>query len=674
MKNTQTNSATDPSLIAAVHAVGQGWRVVVARKSGLRPALVEAREFPSDQSSRVSGYLAEKLVGRTILVLPSSSAICRTCPLPNVGPEQMDAALRLQAEAHLLGGTPTHRVGLAVLPLAAGESSRCGLILAWPESAPASIPPGMDAAASTFVPDVACLAALLNGLRPAEPLIWLNREDGSLAIGLCHAQGAVFRATRESAEDGDWAARVNRVLAETAFSVGHTPEFVEQIQAGASQLFGQTDPGQLVLPAAVLNLLPSRLDGSPRDTAWCTKFGIAAGAIIAAMSELAPLTALTANAPKEAPSILGSLVSTLSRPRVAATLAAAAIAIVAFGPLVLSFARLQVLRWKVGDEGSVIKANDQGKKTVAMYQELQKRSWPMLKVFSDVCNATPLGVDLDSINIIHGEPVLLVGVAKPDSGRSAEEVVADFEKNLTRFGLFGGVAKKLEKADAKGAVAFRMNAQVNNPFKNINYDQKVDFAMVPLQVQKFGPPPEWVTDREGFIKRRDAKQREDWIRQGLINEDGTPKTASNDHGDVIAVDPATEDSTTSGRIIPTPPPDDVAIADGEGVVGSGEPSTTAPSDAEAKLVGVDSRGGALPREGAPGMASHSSDRPANAGPREQIPPPLTKEQINAMKKAEAQEALSKVSAAMKYAPDDAVKSRLKSEFQMLLQRTKEATE
>src|SRR5262245_33472791 len=107
---------------------------------GVRPSITATKEFPPDQHSRIDSWLDEQRASQVLCVLPASCVICRNCSLPDAQADQLDQALRLQAEAHLLGMAPPHRLAMAVLPSAAGETSRNGLIMAWPETAEFSAP------------------------------------------------------------------------------------------------------------------------------------------------------------------------------------------------------------------------------------------------------------------------------------------------------------------------------------------------------------------------------------------------------------------------------------------------------------------------------------------------------------------------------------------------------
>jgi hypothetical protein len=246
------SATANPDVVAALHRVGRSWRCVAARRRNGGLELIDSREIRVDQESRLEVWLNEHAVGRTICVLPASSVICRTAPLPNAPEDQLMPALRLQAESFLLGGTPDHRRAMAILHAAPGESSRAGIVVAWPENTAAPRPPVTHDV--TYAPDVACLAAMLNGYRSPEPIVWVDRSNGSVALAVTHAHGAVFRATREAGDDAQiWKQGVGRVLAETALSVGHTGGFTEEIvQSTTARMNGvAADDGALVMPLEV---------------------------------------------------------------------------------------------------------------------------------------------------------------------------------------------------------------------------------------------------------------------------------------------------------------------------------------------------------------------------------------------------------------------------------------
>lgn len=650
----------DPTLIAALHQVGQAWRVIVARATTGRLSLVEARTFHAEQAGRVGSWLQEQLVGRVVITIPSGSVICRTCPLPSSGGEQLTAALRLQAEAHLLGGIPPHRVALAVLPEAPGETSRAGIIVAWPESASVHRPAGdIDA---TYVAEVACLAAILNGHRPAEPLIWVNREDGALAAAVTHAQGAVLRSTRESAEDiEEWRQGVTRVITETALNAGHSPEFVEQMATTTAGHLSRVDQSALLLPPSLLASLTDRLSGAPADLSWWSNYGIAAGAILAAEGPLASLAALRPTPVEEAPTVVGDVVNRLSRPRVATLAAVAALLLLAFGPLVFASVRLGLLKLKVGNDVQVQREIRNAKDEVIMYNELQRQSWPMLKLFSDVCCAMPVGIEIDQINIIHGEPLTIRGVAKPEKTKTAADIILDAQRNLQQSRLFTGITVILEATDAKGSVKFTISGDVNNPSEILDYPEELDFAKLSLSERKYGKKkdPKAIEAETPAPVRSAASDRE---TPSASSSDAT----SNDESARAAVDKEAPVATADATDATDPEAPVTSLPDGEApaVVDANGSESSAPVRRDPRH--LPSRGGGSD------AARHDRSGP-EAVPRDKVPPPVTAEQVAAMTKPEAQEALSKVAKAQKLsALDDETKARLKSEFDMLMKKVRES--
>jgi hypothetical protein len=326
---------------AVLHPVGRTWRCLVTRAGEDRLRLVDAREFDSTEAGRVDGWLEQHDPARTIVVLPAGTVVCRTCQLPNAATDQLLPALRLQAEAHQLGGVPPHRCAMSVLPAAPGETSRSGIILAWPETA--ATPEIPTRRAVTFCPDVAALATLLDAHRPGDPLLWLSRDDASIAMGITHTQGAVFRAAREDADTSDaWAKGVSRAVVETAISVGHSGQYVDGVVASLQQMLAANPDGaHLVIPGELVDTLGPRIDGIGSEADWWQTYGIAAGAALAAAGELSSLTVMLDEAPADEPSVPERIVRTLSNRRFATAAAVIALVIVVFGPMTFAWTRLR---------------------------------------------------------------------------------------------------------------------------------------------------------------------------------------------------------------------------------------------------------------------------------------------------------------------------------------------
>ena len=192
MSTNSTPHLANEALHVVTHRVGDGWRCLfVSVQDEQPPTLVCTIEVDNDHE--LKSLLGEKIPDKIYTILPGSVTVCRTSTLPDVDSQQIHEALRLQAEARLLGSTPDHRRALAPLDAAAGETNRVGLIVTWPESSLFPLPSCLQHA--RFIPDTASIAALLDGFRPTEPILFADLADGTVTIALSHANGAALRAT-----------------------------------------------------------------------------------------------------------------------------------------------------------------------------------------------------------------------------------------------------------------------------------------------------------------------------------------------------------------------------------------------------------------------------------------------------------------------------------------------
>ncbi|UCD74339.1 MAG: hypothetical protein JSV91_11170, partial [Phycisphaerales bacterium] len=492
MKNAASGQF-DSSVLAVVHRAGRVWRLLIADTRRGRPEILDSREVPDRDSEDLDRWLDPHRVGRVICVLPAAAVICRSCTLPDAGPDQLEQALSLQAEAQLLGSAPPHRLAMAVLHAAPGETSRAGIILVWPESA--LFRPPRTARPMVFAPDVAALAALLNGLRPTVPLLWLDRADGSIAAAITHSNGAAFRAAKEDPKDSEaWRRSVTRALAETALNVGHSDSYVESLIDSIEPALGALRPfeSNLLIDSEVRGSAADRLDGATKDAGWWSEYGIAAGALLATTDQLRPLTELKADPPLVRPSRVRATVDKLSRPRTATATVVVCALILAFGPLLISGLRLQLLKWRHSDLDER-KANiDQINHQLAMYHTLGDRAWSMTKLMSDIACNTPRGIELEWIRLDHGQPFVIKGNAKKDDEKNREptEVVGQMQKNLEESGIFDDVRFTWEEPEAfTGTYTFELSSRIVQPHKMRNYPTEQDWQRWTLQQRVNREPP-----------------------------------------------------------------------------------------------------------------------------------------------------------------------------------------
>lgn len=627
MKKPQAPQS-DPNILAVLHRAGTTWRGIIANAKSGNPAIVNSREFPADRTGRIEDWLREHQVSSVLCVLPSSAIICRNCTLPDASAAQLEQALRLQAEAHLLGIAPAHRVGLAVLPSAPGETSRTGLVLAWPDAAVVDGPP-IDRPIQ-YVPDIAALAAILNGQRPSEILLWLDRHDGSVALAVTHAGGAMFRATREDASNPQhWNQALARIIAESALSVGHTGAFIDAMirEAQAKSAALGASQAALSLPREIIPKVASRFEGASQDANWWSQYGIAAGALLARTGPLTSLTRYLSAPPIERPSRITSIASKLSRPRAAAAVAIACVFLLMFGPLAIQAIRYGILKVRFADIDQKLVVATAAKKELAMYAALQRQNaWPMTKLLSDITVNAPVGIELEVIRIEGGKDFSLSGNSVGQAGKSATELVALMEDNLRKDNVFTDVQVKWGTTGTMGPYKFDLSGKVVNPYKDVRYGDDRDFAKKTYQVRLYGEAP-------------DANSRAASDSDAAVVSEESQRVASS-HQQTPAANP-------------TPP----------------ESNATSTSPNSRPHIGRRTPGAS----GGEGLAPMPGEGPdGGPPPSEAVPDPLTPEQINKMQPTELRDALRIVSSARRnLPPSHEAQERLHQEFDLLMARLRE---
>ncbi len=628
--------------VAVLHRAAGRVRGLVAATGIGRPKITAWREFDTDQIDAVGPWLESLNVSGVIGVLPAAAVICRTCTLPEADPQQLDQALSLQAEANF----PTagaHRLAHAVLPAAAGETSRSGIIVAWPETAAFEL--SRISQPITFTPDVVALAALFNGARPTEALLWLDAGNGSVAVALAHANGVVLRAARGNASTAEsWAESVRGILAETALNVGHTAAFTESLAGDAADRLRQIahPSGAFFGPTETLVALQTRIEApAAAETAWWRDYAVAVGALLAAHGPLAPLTRLRTSAPLETPSRLDAIAKGLSNANTTIKVVAACLLVAMLGPLLLSGLRLGLLNLRLPESEltkQIIQARDTGIQ-LALYSELRDRAWPMTKILADITCNTPEAIDLDEIRIRHGEQVSVIGQAKRSKTMSAPEAVAQMQENLGLCRVFSEISTRWRDADSYGSYEFTLTATVAKPYHRHHYTE-LDYAAKTRAERLYGPTATGASAPTRAADREPPAPDPQTTAAIKPTDDGEERIASAVGG--FDPDAAGGSAALQGRESGGRGPRPIRLDERPGSAGS------------VKNPAVERR------SGAPIPPSHD------------IPEPLSPKQIDAMRLSEAREALTRVSAARQRARlDEPLRKRLKKEFKLLVEKVKE---
>lgn len=514
--NDQTRQLDTRSL-AVLHQAGRQWSVLVADISGPRPRITATRRFDDTDAESIDPWLETHQVGEVLAVVPASSVICRTCTLPDADPVQLEQGLELQAEAHLNGIAPPHRTAMAVLPAATGETSRSGLVLAWPVSSEIDLPPLNRKV--LFTADVAALTALLNGTRPEDPLLWVDRNSDTIALAMTHANGVAIRATREHCGDSaEFTRGVQRALVETALNVGHSTGYIESLRESTAGPIGSLDSDEAVFiaPEELHDSLADRLDGAGRDAAWWSHYGIGVGALLARTGELASLTTMIRDQPTHAPSIIHQVTERLSQPRTSVIVVAAAVLALALSPLLFNGVRLGLLKLRFNSLDERIEQVERARHSLTMYEELEEQAWPMTKLLADIANCTPLGIELENIRIRQGQMFSLAGKASPRDGYDATQLISMMEKQLRDTGIFSEVVFGWKDPTANYQYEFDMTGRIVRPHRIARYDIEQEFGKWTHEMRRNGDPPPGEDDAPGTSAVADGAGSEAATASGAL--------------------------------------------------------------------------------------------------------------------------------------------------------------
>jgi hypothetical protein len=625
--STQSNLlSTESSLVAVIQRVGTNWRcLIVSTKEGERPEIAETMVVESEKG--LESLIKSVDPTDIYCILPGSATVCRTTTLPDVDHDQMVQALRLQAESKFLGGTPEHRRAVSALDNSNGETNRVGLIVAWPDTSHVEVPDCIQNA--SFVPDAASIAALLDGLRPIEPLLYADPTDGTITIALTHANGAALRATREDAtSNSTFIDGIARIVQETASAHNHTPAFTNSLLDSLQDKLAVQSCSSpiLLLPEEVRADVANRIQGTAsNDNAWWSMWGITVGGFLAATGSLQSLTTMKMSAPILHPSLSERFINRCNRKTVAMKLACVALLLLAVGPALVSGSKLGVLNLMNPElDVEYAKVLEERKQQI-MYKELGQSAWPITKIASDVINNIPLGIEIDTLQINTGEPVSVRGSAQDQDGYSAAELIAKMQEKLSSTGMFKDIQFSYDPAGTFGKREFDLRATVTDPLKRPRYSVENDFGVWTSAMRKAGIQPE---------------------DQG----DYSLEEPSGSHENSSSMTPGSSESYNSDIQPPAHIGDDREVPD----------RPNRPS-------------GNLNSRTSSEVGSHTSERNPGGRNSSRIPEPLSAAQISVMGEDEAQIALAEVAEGLDRLPagDEETKKRLNGEMRLLFDRLKE---
>ncbi|GJQ30891.1 MAG: hypothetical protein HBSAPP03_27750 [Phycisphaerae bacterium] len=457
--------------VLAVHDGVWGRRVLVLAKENGAWRVADARALDAGGAMSLQQLANEHGVTRVIRLAPGRETIGRTVLAPAAGTEEQQAqAAQLLAEADLPGSIPAYRRAGGVIGNAA-EGDHSVLLTGWlsPSAADA-----LTSLPETWTTPIAALAALIEGTGHAA--IYAERREGAISVLVPGPAKVAARVLLESqADDSAWRAAVAAALAEAWPMAGlsGTPS----VPGGGRALMIGGGPSDMV---------KRRVHGMRDDAAWLDDYGLALGAALLAADDRPSrwaLTGMTAAAPIIERSRVATWVEQFRTPSRAGLLIAASVLVACGGPVVLAWARAEILGSRVED----IKKNSGGREQIEadgdLYAQLETTRLPITKLMMDVSRAAPEGVAVQTMRLAPGQGLTLRGQA--ENGAQ----VSDFKARLSKTRVFGDVT--VPRQENKGAVVeFDLTAKITMPHQEVKDAE--DFATNTLMKRLYpdgAPPP-----------------------------------------------------------------------------------------------------------------------------------------------------------------------------------------
>lgn len=686
----------DPRVVAVIRATRDGFELKALRWNGGAVSLVAAQDFDADDE-RVPKWIESQRAARTVIALPGADVIVRAVQLPRADEARLEGALQLNASAFVQGRTSDWRVASALLPRERGDGIRTGLVAEWPEDATRpDMPKGLNEGPMVaFAPAIAGLAAIASVADV--PLLWVDSANGVLSVCIPTSRGLLARVIRAGGDGADItlteiAQAVGEACVHAGIPAAEIPIAIEHtVQAACGALAGGFGCADVDL--AKLSSLVRDCDESS-DAQWWRTNGLAVGIALAASGPAMPLTRLQWTDLSARPDRAGALINRISEPRTARRIMLAGILTLALAPIAVEGARLLLLRWKLPDLEGYVKAEEVDRKKQAMYRVLGRQGASMTKTLSDIACIAPDGIEVEFINVAQsakGQAVTLRGKARAAGGLQATEIMLQMEKQMRESGAFESIQRNSEAPDTRGYQEFAINATAVRPTYSVAFPEAQDFARTSMRVRRYGPPPDDV----------------DMVASGISTRTATPPTAGSSpaasSSTVGASSTVSRGSTAgsdasgaSGTGAQDASDASVETADAAGGVrrsrdaarggsstGSSAAANTETGSAETEaadsgataVAGEDSKAAARGARAAGSASRGGLATRGNIGGSSEVEPPppaLTENEIKRMSREEAREALVKVSRARQRADLDVdVKTRLKTEFDFLLERCKQ---
>ncbi len=455
--------------VVALHRQGEHWQVVMAENRSGRLHLAEHQSIPVRDAERLGALLARLAPDRVVRVLPGGSVLCRVLEIPAMEDIAAIQAARLQAEADLPSLLADHRREVAVLPWRTPVDNRLAAAFGWPGDRPAETVPAP--APLTYGAESAALLELLILSGASEGAVAsLDRDHRSLELASHVNSVTTVRTARLSEER--WSAEAARVMVETALAAGvddATLEGIEQRASGAARAHRQT----LLIDPTVLERLGRMISGANADAAWWSRFGVAAGAALAALGPRRSMVELLDQPPQPPRGAVFSLLNWISDRSRARRVALAAIVCIILLPILGGWTRYAILRLKTQHLEKVAADARARQAEADFFRTLRRHRWPMTKILADISGLAPYDLTFESISIDSSSGLTISGSTTPDR----QNDVFEFHGLLNESRLFSQV-KSPNVTSGENKIEFELQALVLDPHAKVKREFSEPLAVI----------------------------------------------------------------------------------------------------------------------------------------------------------------------------------------------------
>mgnify|MGYP001484228420 CR=1 FL=1 len=290
-------------------------------------------------------------------------------------------------------------------------------------------------------------------------------------------------------------------------------------------------------------------------------------------------------------------------------------------------------------------------------------------MLADLANNTPEAIELSTISLAYGEGVTIAGDAKPKDGVPAWEAVGDFAHLLNECGVFECTQQRLD-ADLGHRRPFSLVATVKKPYSEVKYDPDEDFAVNTLADRRYGKQ----STSSAVPASATSVTEESPPATALAAADNAPRAPESAGSSGTSRGSRSGSSSSSGPRRVSGRDSASRTGDASEAPGAGGEEIPATESGDATGGGSSNDDGRrLARRGMGGADRDLASRDGRAS-AVVIPEPLTDAQIDAMSKAEAEEAMSRwAEARLQVGLDEETSERLKREFYRLMAQSRKGS-